>query len=432
MAVKTSRAPKVLIVTTVHWPAATRLGLALSRIGFTVGAVAPSRHGLHRLGGLAAGFRLSPHVGLAMSVARAIEQWSPDIVVPGDDRALASLHRIHARAARGLGRDPCRMLTLIETSLGDPLHFDAIEKKSRFASLARAEGLTVPETVEVRNVDDLRRRLANGVFPRVLKVDGSWGGLGVRIVNTPAEAVQAFVDLAAPPGWLRIGKQIVQHLNFTPLSDRLCGQRPIVTLQDHVAGRPANRAVVCWKGEALAGLTVEVLQTSHPTGPASVVRIIDHPEIAEATRRLVCRLGISGFCGVDFILDAAGRAHAIELNARSTQICHLALDAASDMTGALYATITGTVQRGLAPIRHEAIAFFPQELWRDRHSKYLSSAYHDVPWEEPQMIAAYLEPDPPGWVDQLMQALGGASRLGRATPALADDDLGIAPIKREG
>lgn len=426
----TDLAPKILIVTTVHWPATSRLGVALSRSGFAVGAVAPTPHQLHKLKDLAAGFTCLPHLGFATTVSRAIEQWSPDLIVPGDDLALSCLHELHARAERGLGHDPQGMAALIETSLGDPRHYGVIEKKSEFAPLAVAEGLRVPETVIVGDVDDLRRHMAGGAFPRVLKVDGSWGGLGVRIVHSPAEALAAYQKLVAPPKWATIAKQVFQELNFTPLRNRLDGRASVVTLQAYVSGRPANRAVACWKGEVLAGLSVEVVKTDGATGPASVVRVVDHPEMAEATARLVRRLGISGFCGVDFILDAAGGAHVIELNARTTTLCYLALDESSDMVGALYAQMAGAARRRLASIRHDLIAFFPHELWRDRQSKFLFSAYHDVPWDEPQLIAAYLQPEPPGWIDQLRQMLRRTPQLGTVAPPALDEDL--QPLKREG
>ena len=407
--------PKVLIVTTVHWPATTRLALALAKAGFAVAAVAPAAHGLHKLDAVDVAVACSPHLGLATTVRRVIEQWSPDLVIPGDDRALACLHRLYATASVANDRRTARLRRLIEASLGDPRHFAAIERKSAFVKLAVAEGLRVPHTVVVRDVRELRRHVAAATFPQVLKIDGSWGGEGVRIVHGPAEAEQAFCDLALPANWMRIAKSIAQNLNFTPLADRLYGRAPTVTLQAYVEGRPANRAVACWRGEVLAGLSVEVVQTSGATGPASVVRIIDHPELAEATRRLVRRLGLSGFCGLDVILDSSGRAHAVELNARTTQICHLALDEASDMIGTLHATMTQQEPRRVTPVKHDVITFFPQELWRDRQSKYLASAYHDVPWDEPQFIAAYLQPDQPGWIDQLRLAWGRAPRLDTET-----------------
>ena len=36
----------------------------------------------------------------------------------------------------------------------------------------------------------------------------------------------------------------------------------------------------------------------------------------------------------------------------------------------------------------DTIALFPQEWLRDPASTFLTSAYHDVPWEEPELLRA--------------------------------------------
>jgi len=52
-----------------------------------------------------------------------------------------------------------------------------------------------------------------------------------------------------------------------------------------------------------------------------------------------------------------------------------------------------------------------------------------VPWEEPQLVAAYLRPDPPGWVDRLRQAVRAARTFGTPAPTL--NELEAEPLKRE-
>ena len=37
---------------------------------------------------------------------------------------------------------------------------------------------------------------------------------------------------------------------------------------------------------------------------------------------------------------------------------------------------------------HEYVALFPQEWQRDPSSKFLATAFHDVPWEDPAVLAA--------------------------------------------
>jgi hypothetical protein len=41
------------------------------------------------------------------------------------------------------------------------------------------------------------------------------------------------------------------------------------------------------------------------------------------------------------------------------------------------------------PVTHPLIAHFPKELARDPDSPYVVSAYHDVPADDPMLVAAY-------------------------------------------
>jgi hypothetical protein len=335
-------------------------------------------------------------------ITRTVEHCRPDIVIPADEPAIEFMRTLYLRAISGRGRNPSQMAGLIEASLGSPSGFVFARKKSRFIWLARREGLLVPATNVVGDIRELRRLLAKARFPVVLKRDDSSGGRGVRIVSNAADAERSFVELQTSAGRLAAVKEALKKLDLSCL-DRLYSRRPAITLQDYIAGRPANRAVVCHRGQVLAGLSVEVLQTTDATGPATVVRVIDSPEMSDAAARIVRHLGLSGFVGFDFMLEAVtGRSYLIEMNGRPTQICHLALDAGSDMIGAL-AACTGSVppRRTIPNIDQPTIALFPQESWRDPSSGYLRSAFHDVPWQAPDFIAAYssvVAPEPPNWL----------------------------------
>jgi ATP-grasp domain len=251
----------------------------------------------------------------------------------------------------------------------------------------------------------------------VLKQDGSSGGQGVRIVSNAADAEQSFVELRTSAGPRAAVKMALKKLDLSYL-DGLYRKPPAISLQEYIIGRPANRAVVCHRGEVLAGLSVEALQTTDATGPATVIRVIDSPEMSDAAARMVRHLGLSGFVGFDFMLEAAtGRAYLIEMNGRPTQICHLALDADSDMIGALAARLPSVVLRRTMPnFDGPTVALFPQESWRDPDSGYLRSAFHDVPWQTPEFVAAYrtaVAPEPPDWIQILRSYLRQPSRFWR-------------------
>lgn len=430
----TTELPKALIIATEHWPAITRLCLALAETGFvSIGAVAPAGHAMLNLVRLGASFTCNPYSGSADTLRDAIAAWPPDIVVPCDERALAWLRELYSRAAAGQGRSWRAIKPLIERSLGDPAGLDIAARKTAFIAEARHAGIAVPDTAVVGDVAELRARLADLPFPCVLKADGSYGGLAVRIVYGVLDAEQAFAALTAPPGWAGAIRRAVENATLRPLIRRANVLPPTVALQQYIHGRPANRAVACWDGEVLAGISVAVLATVHETGPATVVEVIAHDEVSAVAAQLVRRFKLSGFYGFDFVLEhATGRAVLLEMNARPTQTCHLALDVESDLVGALAAKLAGTAPRPVMPAaRRGPLAFFPQELWRDPASAYLHAAYHDVPWRHPAFIAAYLTPPQPGWTDAVVKALKSLRRP-RGVAALSEPQGAPLPSTEGG
>ena len=88
------------------------------------------------------------------------------------------------------------------------------------------------------------------------------------------------------------------------------------------------------------------------------------------------------------MLEAStGHAYLIEVNPRSTQVGHLSLGAGHDLPAALYAALSGkAVPTSPKVTEKDTVALFPQEWIRDPESPFLRSAYHDVPWEEPELI----------------------------------------------
>jgi predicted ATP-grasp superfamily ATP-dependent carboligase len=161
-----------------------------------------------------------------------------------------------------------------------------------------------------------------------------------------------------------------------------------VNIQRFVEGTPANSAVACWNGEVLASISVAAVRTRGAQGASTVVRIVDHPEMIEAGAKLVRRLGLSGFCGFDFILEAGtSTAHLVEMNARTTPISHLPLAEGRNLVTALATRLDGITAISPTPaILQDIIAFFPQAWLLEPNSELLHSGYHDVPWGEQALV----------------------------------------------
>lgn len=412
--------PTVMVIATVHWASTTRLCLALAEGGLKVLALVPPDHALRQLDSVEAIVLGRRHDRAMRDIFNVLRSRPVDLVVPADERAIDLLRATHARAASN-----SRFTELIERSLGSASAFTMGGRKSRFVALAHEEGVAVPATSLVPDLAVLRAVVADRAFPLVLKQDGTFGGMGVRIVHDRAEADRAFCVLKSNQGLRGAVKEALRRLDPSCLARR---SRPI-TLQQFIAGRPANRAVACDRGRVLAGLSVEVLQASSATGPATVVRIIERDDMTEAARKIVARLQLSGLVGFDFMIEAAtGMAWLLEMNVRPTQICHLALGRDSDMIGALATRLGASPVRRPSTITEHTIALYPQEIWRDPNSKHFASAYHDVPWHLPQFIEAYRQPVPfelEDWVQRLQRHWRA---LRRSDPLLPTEAKAAKPI----
>lgn len=385
----TSEAPassRLLLVATQHWPFSARLANAFAAAGWQVEAVGPRGH---VLGHSSAVRRLHPYSlfdPLAALIA-AIEQGAPDFIIPCDDSAVVRLHRV-AQQRPALG-------ALIAHSLGNPDACLEATHREALMEAAQAEQVRIPETAEIRSLAELQAWQQRQGWPLVLKADGTFGGTGVAIIRDAQELEPAYRAVSARPSALRILKRLLvnqDHFLLDQLRDR---QSQGLIAQQYVAGRPANRAVACWQGEVLAGVSVEALATLNATGAATLIQPIEHPEMEQAARRLVRRLGLSGLCGFDFMLEAAsGQAYLIEVNPRATPASALALGAGRDLVAALSRALLGrALPDRPALVDGGQIAMFPGTWLKNPDDPALATAHHDVPWEQPALVQACIDFD---------------------------------------
>ena len=380
--------PTALVATTYKWYPTARLAVALAKAGFRVEAVCPPGHPMFKTSAVRE--RNSYHVfSPADSFAAAILATKPDLVIPGDDIAVQHLHRLYEvkRREEGPGSDFCSEL---ERSLGSAQSFPIVYSRTAFMDLAREEGVRVPETAALSTVSELREWIRQNGLPAVIKANGTSGGEGVRIVQTQEVAEREFLRLQAPPVLLRALKRTFINQNATLLGPSILRKRFSMSVQKFVRGSEATSAVACWMGKVIANLNFEVVKKLDVTGHATVVRRIENAEMTESAEKLVRRLNLSGLCGFDFMIESGTRrAYLIEINPRSTQVGHLALGPGRNIPAALYAAVSGEmVEESAAVTEKDTIALFPQEWLRDSASPYLRDAYHDVPWDEPELIRA--------------------------------------------
>jgi hypothetical protein len=295
---------------------------------------------------------------------------------------------------------------LIARSLGGAAHFEVVDSRERLQEVAQELHIRVPQRSRVRSIEDLRAWFDHIGGTIVLKRDGTWGGYGVRVARSITEATGELTRMLRPVPWSVTCKRMVVDRDPLALWNKR-HENPTVTLQQFIPGRPANLMMACWKGQVLGAVMVEVLWSQGTTGSAMVVRLINHREIAQAACRLAKRLELSGFHGLDFILDRdSGAAYLIEMNPRCTQLGHLPIAGQGDLAGLLCRKLgvpstTTHSRRPVGLIPGETIAFFPKAFsWKPPNGQVIIG-YEDLPREDPALMQELLKEE---WPDRHWQA----------------------------
>ena len=401
----------VLIVAAKWWPLSARLALALHRHGCEVRAICPAGHPLTRLSCIR---RTSPYGGIfsLSCLRRALQECPVDVVIPCDDGAVAQLHALYELDSS--------LRALIAHSLGSPDSYSVVESRHRFLGTAMDLGIRVPRTRRVAGAQDLAAWHAHTGSAAVLKVDGETGGNGVRISRSFGDSLPAWRELNAPSSYATACKRLV--IDRDPLALWMRGRHRVrdVTVQEFIPGRPANSMLVALRGELLSIVSVIVVAAEGPTGAATIVRVIQNEPMRKAAELVVSRLKLSGFYGLDFIIESGtGAPVLIETNPRCTQLGHMELAGEGCLAGVFAAAMRGEPRPAVQnPIPGDKIALFPQALAAGEPCRaYLDASYHDVPSEEPQLVSELMLKSWPQrrWAARLYHAF---KPLRRAEPVL--------------
>ena len=284
---------------------------------------------------------------------------------------------------------------LIERSTSPVESFAIVTSRAALLALARQEGVRVPPSMPLADEETLDRWAEANATPFVLKADGSWAGFGVRIISDAAAAKDAYRRMTQPVTGRLALREMLLESNYFDMRSWLLRERPAMSVQSYVDGWPANVGVACWQGEVLAATCAEAVATESATGPSTVVRIIHNAEMIDSATRIVKSLGLSGMIGFDFMIEAAtGAAYLIEMNPRNTPICAVRLGPGRDLAEALVARISGRPVRERPPrTERDIVVFFPDTWREDPASHFLNRGYHDVPWEQPNLVRSLMLPD---------------------------------------
>lgn len=388
---------KILLVALENY-GTPRLPQELQAAGFQVGLACRASAFLAKTRFVDERFLLSPrnHGPALLAVLRnVIGAWRPDWVMPMDDRAAIFL-TVMCRWSLAEGQDAA-LAKLLTRSLGNPEALPAAADKWLAAEAAAAVGVCVPPTGPAPSAAAILDFGAQHGFPVVLRRRFNFGGKDVHVCRDQAEVKKAFAKLQ---------KEFSLRGRFTvwreKIRQRQLGNRwlPVsreVVASKFIAGRPAMLQACAVDGRLLGSLEAVALKTfPHAISPASVVRFIRHDGMRRTTETLLARWRLSGLIGFDFVLDDEDCAWFVECNPRPIPIVHLGARVGVDLCRRFRAELAGeppSVEK--IPGEEIVVAHFPKELRRDPQSEWLQRALHDVPTDDPELMAALLAESTP-------------------------------------
>jgi hypothetical protein len=366
-----------------HW-AARRLASALAAGGWRVATCGPADGLLHAFPGADVRVALRS-TGFAPLIRRGLERAAaaadPVLLVACDNNGCAFVSYLAER----LDTLSPRLRRLLEVSLGDPATFPDRLLKHRTLAVARSLGIAVPPAVTALTAEEAVAFAAANGYPVIVKQSWNVGGGGLRVSADRAALAADHAGLARPPSIWRAVRRRWLRRGWRP-------SRGPVDVQAVVSGTPAMSCAVARDGRVVAVVSALARCLTRPNSQASVVALCRHAGIEAATASMIAAFGASGFLSFDFILEeATGRPVLLECNPRPIQIAHLAPRVGVDLVAALGHAFAGWPAPSPGPRdAEETVIHFPQEWLRDPRSSYFGTAFHDVPWDEPDLVRAIL------------------------------------------
>jgi len=342
-------ARSALVLTSLSWLKTARLAEAMIRTGFFVDAVAPKSHPLASVEGIGTVYRL-PAVRGKRAIEAAIANARPDVLVPVDDFVTSLLHDLY------VSTDDLGVRSVIERSLGSPQHYAERYCRVSINDLALRSGVATPRTVVLSGEATILGALAQTGLPAFVKIDGSWGGTGVRRVETLREAGESLRELRHSFGIARAVKRALLDGDVSSMGRLLERRKLVLSAQTEILGRLAIVSAVCRRGELLGISSAWVVAQQKGFGPATLIRFDDLPILRGPVRLIVQALSLSGLCGFDFIISDDGKqAHFIELNPRATPTCDLLFEGSDDLLSVYLESLGGRAHRRAVSVARSGI-----------------------------------------------------------------------------
>ncbi len=289
------------------------------------------------------------------------------------------------------------MREILLRSLGEARTFPVRSSRPLARRMAAQLGIAAPPSAPVPYLQAAETFARDHGWPVVLTREGRTGGDRVRVCVDSTDLRAAYAALTQEDETPRNAKWALRYAFWSLMTGfHLTGDltRPLqdgalLAIEAMAPGRPATYTAVSYDGRWLGGIAA-VAERVHPpgSGASSAVRLLHDPAMTDAARKLVGRLGFTGFSGLDFMRDeASGQLWFLKFNARPTPLSHLGRLAGGDLCTALMAAVTNAFPVQPRAFHETTVALFPQDWARDPDATDRGMEHLDMPEDDERLLA---------------------------------------------
>ena len=340
-----SEKPRLLVVALKANSLDEPLVRALEQVGFDLASVPPKARGR------VFGIPIPTGVGMSeLAVEAAIRDFVPAMILPLDGSAARLLRDLHRKHAARAGELSARIASTVENSLGIASHYPLFANPAELSRFVRGQNVPALNIVEVDSEPALRALLQSVPLPVMMYASPP----EPEFVGGPVTGVDAGIAAYRRlTGLVGRARQVLAGRSGPAL---LARSRRAVLVRQYAEGSWACRLVVCRAGRVLAGISMLPPENdrARPRAPATPT---DHAAMDRFAALLVKRLGLSGFVGFNFVLEADGRALLVEIVPRVSHLSCLGADGVRDLAEALHRSVVTPVDRRRVPPDAHIVAF---------------------------------------------------------------------------
>lgn len=359
---------RVLIVSQWRWHGPARFPKALKQAGFEVAAVCAKGEWITFT-------KYVDHLYLTPTwddrpflefLIVAIENWQPDLILFATDNMVLAGQQLRRLVEIGGARLSPRMVETLRASTFDPVHEKLLRSKFDLLEALKARGVRIPPQRELITFSDADTFVQEHGYPVLLKPDYGFAGSGIHFCHNEEQLLEKLEKV------LR-AKTRQRH-----------------AIQKYLGNKTALIEFVAKDGKLLCHQCAQRMHT-HPgeTGPVTVLRTVESPEMVRAAEAMCDLLGYNGIGVPQFAVtdDSCQDAYLLELNPRMSHFPHIWVKYANDFAAALRKAWSGEQVQQNPTKGGETIVLWPQEAVRDPESPYLAHA--DYVTDDPNLRQAY-------------------------------------------